>query len=175
MKPARIKEIEALLQSRHLEVVLDTLDLIRNEGSPELIKPMVSLLNDTDNQEVINGVLSVLKDLKHPGSVNHMVDAVRDSYQSGNRSSIVAACWETGLNFSGHLSFFVEVAISDNYLVALECLTLIEQMDQLSEAAILLSIKKLKESIKSSADSKDELLAAMVGVLEAKKHTSIQN
>jgi hypothetical protein len=176
MTPQRRKEIEGLLQSRHLEVVLDTLDLIKNEGDVELIKPMVALMNETDSQEVINAVAEVLRNVKDPLSVPKLMEALENPDSFGNRSLIVAACWENGLNFDAYLSFFVDLAIRENYLVCLECLTLIENMGtEIPEREILINIAKIQQNIEPSEDKKDELMVAMLAVLEGKRSASLQN
>jgi len=176
MTPQRKKEIEILLQSIHLEVVLDTLDLIKKEGNVELIGPMVNLMNETDNQEVINAVAEVLRNIKDSNAVPKLLEALENPNSFGNRSVLVAACWESGLNFDEHLSFFVDLAIRDNYLVCLECLTLIENMgNEISERELLTNLAKIKQNIEPGEDKKDELLVALAAVLESRKDTALKN
>ncbi len=176
MTPQRQKEIETLLKSRHSDVVLDTLDLIRKEGNSNLILPMVQLLNDTDSQEVIESVLSILRFVKTQDAVPKLVEAIADPDSFLNRSVLVAACWESGLNFDAHLNFFVDLALSENYLVCLECITLIENTgNDIPEADLLANWSKVKKHIQPSEDKKDELLVALLAVLDEKRKLSLQN
>ncbi|MBX7180648.1 MAG: hypothetical protein K1X82_00920 [Bacteroidia bacterium] len=176
MTPQRRKEVEKLLQSQHLEIVLDTLDLIKNEGDINLIKPLASLMNETDNEEIIKTVIEIFRGIKDQSAVPFLIEVLENNQSFGNRSSIVAACWEGGLKFDSHLSFFVDLALRENYLVALECVTLIENMgNDIPETELLTNIAKIKQNLEPGEDKKDELLVALIGILDEKRSASLQN
>ncbi len=71
----------------------------------------------------------VLRDIKEKHGKKLLLEAIRECKQPSQLSFLVAACWETGIDFSSELSFFVELALRSETLVALECLTVIEQSE----------------------------------------------
>lgn len=133
-------------------------------------------MNETDNEEIINNVVDIYRGIKDQAAVPFLIEVLENSQSFGNRSSIVAACWESGLKFDSHLSFFVDLAIRENYLVALECTTLIENMgNDIPETELMTNISKIKQNLEPGEDKKDELLVALIGILEEKRRSSIQN
>ena len=45
------------------------------------------------------------------------------------RHLLVAACWESEINFTKYLPFFILLALDENYLISLEAITTIENME----------------------------------------------
>ena len=71
----------------------------------------------------------VLRDIKEKHGKKLLLEAIRECKVPLHLSFLVAACWETGMDFSPELSYFVELALRSDTLVALECLTVIEQSE----------------------------------------------
>jgi hypothetical protein len=81
--------------------------------------------------------------------------------------------WNTRLDFSGELAFFVALAVQLDYLGTLECLTLIEHMEgPFQEQQLLESELVLKEYVKNQpvdGDQKQQLIVSLVQHLEQLK------
>ena len=54
---------------------------------------------------------------------------------------MIAACWETGLDFSEHYLTFVELICSDHFNVSFEAFTVITEMDAEIDKETLLKAK----------------------------------
>ena len=79
----------------------------------------------------------------------------------------MAACWESEINFSKYLSFFILLALDNNYLISLEAITTIENMEgPFEEKEILEAIKKVKAEQKNIPSERAVLLNDLVMTLE---------
>jgi hypothetical protein len=50
-----------------------------------------------------------------------------------HQKELVMSCWESGLDFSAHLIFFANLVVNCEYPVALEAITVIDEMLILSD------------------------------------------
>lgn len=107
------------------------------------VSTIISLLTDPANKEVKEEALVTLK--KENGA-ELLLTAIASPKSNANKHLLVAACWESEINFSKYLPFFILLALSDDYLVSLEAITSIENMEgPFDPNHIKDGIKKIKE------------------------------
>lgn len=86
--------------------------------------------------------------LKKEKAVNVLVDAVKDCKNPKNKALLVAACWESGMDFKAHLDFFAELVHDPDLFVSLEAITVIsENIGEIDKA----QAEKLIDSLSKSA------------------------
>ncbi len=125
---------------------------------------LISLLTDQSNKDVREEALVTLK--KNKGE-ELLLTAIASPKSDGKKHLLVAACWESEINLSKYLPFFILLAISDDYLVSLEAITTIENMEGPFDATQLKNgIKKVKEKQKAISSEKAVLLNDLVVTLE---------
>jgi hypothetical protein len=82
-------------------------------------------------------------------------------------NALVAACWQSGLDFSKHLRVFAGLFIQSDYKTALESFTVIEEsLDNASETEIYDCIRFLKEAECMVTDEKLPLFHELVKVVQ---------
>ncbi|MDF2436558.1 MAG: hypothetical protein K0Q95_934 [Bacteroidota bacterium] len=134
------------------------------EVNQDKLSAIISLLTDTSNKDIREEALITLK--KDKGE-QLLLTAIASPKSAGKQHLLVAACWESEINFSKYLPFFILLALSDDYLVSLETITTIENMegpfekDQLQNA-----IKKVKEKQKEISSERVVLLNDLVVTLD---------
>jgi hypothetical protein len=74
-----------------------------------------------------------LKNLKEQGKPLVLIDAIKESSDLQKKAKLIAACWETGLDFSSYTLFFTELLCSNDFLVAMEAATVLEQIISFTE------------------------------------------
>ena len=132
--------------------------------SDDKIATLISLLTDPSNKDLKEEALITLKKEK-AGEV--LLQAIASPKSLPNRHLLVAACWESEINFSKYLSFFILLALDDNYLISLEAITTIENMEgPFDEKDIRESIKKVKAEQKNIPSERAVLLNDLVMTLE---------
>jgi hypothetical protein len=133
-----------------------------NEGK---ISTLISLLTDPSNKDIREESLITLK--KEKGG-DLLLTAIASPESDGKKHILVAACWESEINFSKYLSFFILLALSDDYLISLEAITTIENMEgPFDQGHIKEGIKKIKEKQKNINSERIVLLNDLVVTLES--------
>ena len=97
--------------------------------------------------------------LKESNSVELMVDAIKKAERVDEKTILAAACWESCLDFSKHFLFFSEIACSDNLLLALEGLTVVENTEGTIDEDTLTKALVIAQGSKSK---NKELVAALI-------------
>ncbi len=102
----------------------------KNDNSG-LVKTLLETLNtegktgDREAQELKHAVLVKLRENKGEEILIHLLE--NEALEKHHRT-LTMACWESGINFFGHLIFFVGLAIKSNVEVCLEAITVIQEM-----------------------------------------------
>jgi hypothetical protein len=139
------------------------------EVNQDKLSSLISLLTDNTNKDIREEALIALK--KNKGE-ELLLTAIASPKSAGKQHLLVAACWESEINFSKYLPFFILLALSDDYLVSLEAITTIENMEGPFETEHLKNgIQKVKEKQRSITTEKAVLLNDLVVTLE----TFLQN
>lgn len=86
------------------------------------VKTLLSLLDSGNPTDKDNA----LELLKKENAVDYLMAAIRDAGSNDKKAVLLAACWESGLDFKGHHGFFMEYAFSPNPLVSLEAITVLD-------------------------------------------------
>ena len=166
MTKEQFKKLVRDLESGDEAKIIGALKRLREDGKPEIIPHIINVLIESENDLINSEIVSLLGELKGSKSVELLVNAIDSTATETVRHFLVQACWESGLDFSAHLGFFVDLAINDNYLVCLESLTLIENLNTSVEPQELLDYTdKIEEWLSRNSDEKDPLLQSLKEVL----------
>ena len=138
------------------------------ESKPEVneskISGLLSLLTDPANKDIREDALISLK--KNKGE-ELLLTAIASPESDGKKHLLVSACWESEINFSKYLPFFILLVCGDDYLVTLEAITTIENMEGPFDPEHLKNgIKKIKDKQKTLTNERAVLLNDLVATLE---------
>ena len=87
--------------------------------------------------------------LKESNSVDLMINAIKTADRIEEKIILTAACWESCIDFTSHFLFFVELACNDNFLLALEALTVVEYCEGVVDLDTLTKALMLAQNTKS--------------------------
>ncbi len=165
---SKIEKLTAKLRSNSEDTVIDTLDLIREEGNAKILPAVLELLADTDNPEIEAGIIQLLFDLQDEEAVPYLVTALKNQRMKYYYSFLISAFWQSALDGSDHLTLFVTKAVKGDYMVCLEALTVIENFDTTFEnEEVQHCASLLMEAVeREKAGEKKELLKSMLEVVE---------
>jgi hypothetical protein len=125
-------------------VVLNSVDFTLK--NVEEIKNLVALLTSGIREDKDQALLL----LKREDGRELLMSAIASKEFRDTRNVLVAACWESGLDFSKYFESFIIIALSGNFIECMESVTVIENMERIpSEELKNLAIQKLEESIKT--------------------------
>ncbi len=115
------------IESSDPERIIATLDEIRNSGSIKILPVLFSLVHKKTDPGVRNEILQLLSEIKSQDAVP-LIALSLDSNDFGDYlPAFVAACWQSGLDFSKYLRVFAGLFIQGDYKTALEAFTVIEE------------------------------------------------
>ncbi len=97
----------------------------------------------------------IFTQLKEAKAQQMLVNAIEEAEHTDDKQILVAACWECGLDFSDHLLFFTRLACSADFAVAMEALTVVENMEEVISTETLTAALNL---IASSHSPNTELV-----------------
>ena len=87
--------------------------------------------------------------IKETNAGEMLVNALKTVQKPTERAILTSACWECGLDFTGHFLFFVELACSNDFNVALEAITVVENCEGTIDEDSLHKAINLVETSKS--------------------------
>lgn len=167
-KQQKLNQIIADLNSTEEKKISKAIKSLEANGDSTVIVPLANrLLNDLSekNKTEIVELLSSLKDTSSRGELMNVID---DKKYRAIRQTILTAIWNTKIDFSGYIDEFVYIAIHGSFLEAIDCLTIIENLEgPFMEEDLLESESHLKNFMNSDAE-KDEQRAFILSEVALK-------
>ncbi len=105
------------------------------------VKQLIELLG-SHNSEHKDAGLELLKNEK---SIDFLLEAIAETEQKNHKATLIAACWESGLDFKGHELVFAELALDADLFISLEAITVLDTIDNMEVSAMKEILKKLNE------------------------------
>lgn len=149
MKQGKIDEqIKKNLFSSNTEVVLSAMEDVRKKGNKLYIPMLLDLLNSMPEQEVEKEIKNLLGTVKDKETINSFMRAIEDEKYKSIRKSILIACWQNGLDFSTFLPVFVDLIINEDWEIAFEAFTIIDNLEYLpGDEIIKTSVEKINVAL----------------------------
>jgi len=165
-KDNRFNNIITDLNSDDHKKVLTAVKQLRKHGKAEAIDPLLNVLvsaDETIRQEIIN----FLFDLRDESAINPLLAAIENEKYDTEKNVLIAVFWQSSLDASEHIDFFVNQAIKGDYMTSLEALTVIENFDATFDEEEITDLKyDLDDAIEEEDSEKRELLISLKSILE---------
>ena len=134
-----VEEIAAALKEEMDETPAKTDK--KSEKDEAAIKQLIELLG-SHNSEHKDAGLELLKNEK---SIDFLLEAITETEHKNQKAILVAACWESGLDFKGHEDFFADLASDNDLFISLEAITVLDSIESMEKAAMEGILKKLND------------------------------
>jgi len=124
---------------------------------------LTSLLTDPKHKDAREETLLLLKKEKKE---EFLLMAIANQKDKKLLAMLVSACWESEINMSKYLPFFVLLVLDDDFYVSLEAMTVIAEMKgPFDQVHVKQAIQKIKEEQKKLNDEKIVLLNDLLDAL----------
>ena len=125
---------------------------------------LIELICDERHKSDRIQVLAFLK--KEPKTVDLLMSAIKEAGPE-NRKKLLTACWEADIDCTPSIDMFVEIMLKDDFNIALEALTCIENMHSpITEEHAEALLNQVMETYPAQADTeKGHLLADLIELL----------
>ena len=151
----KTKEIVSSLKSADEKIVLRAIKTSKVHGNPVIFEALLELLLKTSNDKIRLEILQFLNDLKSTDAIPTLIDAINDEKYLEYRAHLIGVFWNSPLNPNEHISLFVKTAIEGSFMEALECSTVIDNIEPpFPEEEVNESVLLLKDYF--AADPQDE-------------------
>lgn len=162
-KDEKLKLVLADLQSGDDKKVAKAIKSLELKGNASAIKPLVDALLAGISEKNHGAIIELLSSLKDTSAVVEVMDVLDDEKYLSIRQQILSTVWNTKVDFSGYIDSFVEIATTGDFMEAVECLTIIENLEgPFEELDILecqLHLKNYMESNPPKDDQKAYILS----------------
>ncbi len=149
------EQVKKNLFSANTDVVISAIETIKNKGNKLYIPILFDLLNSSPEPEIEREIMDLLETVKDKEAVNSFVRAIEDDKYKQIRKSLLIACWQNGLDFSTFLPVFVDMIINEDWEIAFEAFTIIDNLEFLpSEEIINKSVALVKDVLHSVDEQK---------------------
>ncbi len=128
--------------------------------------------NQNDSADVIETLLSkdvtrkecedIFLKLKSLKAHQLLIDTLKTAKNDSQKAKLCAACWECGLDFTDHFIFFAEMVCGNDFALAMEALTVVENMEGTISESELTKGMEIAQNAKSKNTSIIEFLIANI-------------
>jgi hypothetical protein len=164
-KENRQQKMSALMldvNSGEFSKVKEALSGLKQYGDATIIEPLLTLLHDTADRQIHQEIHTFLADIHQPAAIDEFFKVLAKTTKESEKQTILNILWNSKLNFSGKIKELMHYAVEGDFMTALECLTLLENLEgpfaeeDLIEAQLTLS-KYANHPTKS--EQKDQLIS----------------
>ncbi len=162
-----LEGILADLTASNEKIVLSALKKIRSKGNSQVINPMLDLYLKTESEKIKKETKLILSELKDKTCTLPMVKRLSENNSELNEL-ILFCLWNSDLDAKAYIAEIVEASCKGNFMVALEGLTVIENLEgpydevTLNEAKLILSSYFDKKE-----DEKVDLIKTILGFVNS--------
>ena len=151
----KIKNLLAELMSGNEAKASASIKALQANGDSSILEPMAALLMTDLSPKIREEIVEFLCSLKDSSAVDEMMRLVNDSDYLPIRQQLLTTIWNSKLDYTYFLPDFVEIAVDGDFMEALDCLTIIENMaGPIEERHVLEAKLHLREYLEDT-DPKD--------------------
>jgi hypothetical protein len=168
-KPSNIeKKWIQLLESAEQEMAIQAIYEIRNAGSVKMLPILFGMIRKETPVAVRTEIFNLLGELKSRDAIPHIVMSLEKIDFGEYLPAFLAACWQSGLDFSDHLHLFAKLFIDGDYITSLEAFTVLEEsFPNATDEARMECIRYLKQAEYLVMDEKLPLFRELRKVIES--------
>lgn len=150
-KDKKIQSIITDLTSGNEQKFSTAISALQSAGTASLIPELSKLLREDLSDKNRNELIGLFNDLKDTDAIPFMMDLIRDDNNLDIRQVLLTTIWSSKLDYSPYLPDFVSIATEGDFMEALECLTIIENLEgPFSEQLILESQLHLRDYVQDN-------------------------
>ena len=161
-----INQLKEDLSSSNDSVITKALTKTRAKGNEQLIDPLIELYTKTENQKIKEEIKSIFSELKNKDILDFLLPQLSEG-SNEVKELIFFSIWSSGIDMTDHIPELIEASCSGNYMVILEALTVLENLEgPFNEDDLFQANTLLQQYLYESEDSKEkELIKSMYNIV----------
>jgi len=164
----KLKELVTVLRNDNNILVSEAIGLLREEQPFEgAIGILTSFYNNSDDRSIRKSIEGFMNDLKDQSASSEIINEIRKQWKAATTGMLVSSCWQSVLDYSEYSTDLTEVFLREDYVTAIECLTVIEEsIHKLSNEKKNEILKIIDESPAGIKNEKTELRLELLSILK---------
>ena len=161
-----INQLKVDLSSSNDTVIKKALIKTRAKGNEQLIEPLIDLYSNTENLKIKGEIKSIFSELKNKDILEFLLPQLSKG-SNDVKELILFSIWSSGIDMTDHIPELIEASCSGNYMVILEALTVLENLEgPFNEDDLFQANTLLQQQLYESEDSKEkELIKSMYEIV----------
>lgn len=152
---SKIDQLILQLRSDKMTDALAAVKELKKHGNSKAIEPLLSTWIKNSENILGDAIEKLLHNLKDTEGAYLLINQAKTTTDEEIRPRILACLWNAGIDCSDHLLDLVNIAVNSEYLTAVECMTIIENMEgPFEETQIMESLISLRLALQQETDSK---------------------
>ncbi len=152
----KITKLLTDVQSGVPEKVITALDALQVSGNDSVIEPLIRSINLQTDEKSSAEIIEFLCSLKSTSASKEVMACLKNPELSDLKVQILSTIWNSPLDYSEYLAEFVNLAVKGDFLVILECLTILENLNGPFEEADILESQLLLKTYYEGADRSEQ-------------------
>ena len=161
-----INQLKEDLSSSNDSVITKALTKTRAKGNEQLIDPLIELYTKTENQKIKEEIKNIFSELKNKDILDFLLPQLSEG-SNEVKELIFFSIWSSGIDMTDHIPELIEASCSGDYMVILEALTVLENLEgPFNEDDLFQANTLLQQYLYESEDSKEkELIKSMYDIV----------
>lgn len=156
------QQVIAELTATDEKKLLKSIEKIKSKGNDQIIPPLLDLFVTTNYDSVKSAIKNLLNELKTSTGLVYLIEGLKLDNQE-LQEVILGALWSSGMNPKEYLPEIVHAACNGNYMIAVEAITIIENLEgPFDEEKVTEAKLTLNEYFSQPEDDKKELIKAIL-------------
>jgi len=145
-------EIRHKLASNNETIKIQIINFLKENGSVDFLPDLLSIYGQSE--PINNEIYSIFRDIKRKEAADIISSLIIKSNCFKIKFMLVSSCWQNGLDYSNNLQVFTDLLILNDFNLAFEAFTVIEnQIDFLNESKTFKLIELLKTNINQMSEN----------------------
>jgi hypothetical protein len=141
------QKINALIETiakGNLQKVKSAISALKSNGNHTVVQPLIEIVNQCEDVSIQNEIWHFFHDLSDSSVAAEVIACLQNELYLPIHIPLLNSMWNSKINYSEYLHILVAKAIEGDFMTAVECLTIIENLDgpfyeqSLFEAQLLL-------------------------------------
>jgi|TARA_B100001093_G_scaffold195449_1_gene187924 hypothetical protein len=161
-----INQLKEDLSSSDDSVIDKALTKTRAKGNEQLIEPLIDLYINTENHKIKEEIKSIFSELKNKNILDFLLPQLNKG-SNEVKELILFSIWSSGIDMTDHIPELIEASCSGDYMVILEALTVLENLEgPFNEDDLFQANTLLQQHLYEAEDNKEkELLKSMYDII----------
>ena len=163
-----IERIHSKIHSNKENDIIEGIEKMRTSGNSQMLAELLSVLETNPPIEVTDKIFQLLNDLKVQNSAEMLIQFIENHKNSPHLKELISACWQNGLDYSQNIELFTSLALENDYLVAIEVFSVIqENIELVSEAKRFEIAGALNSKLKNQNDpEKKKIIHEIISLIQ---------